>query len=62
MICPLTKEQCTVECAWYAEEQCAFSRLHEISNSLDEISNSLDEIHNILITLDDTIANTNFSE
>lgn len=55
MICPLTKEQCTVECAWYAEEQCAFSRLHEISNSLDEI-------HNILITLDDTIANTNFSE
>ena len=53
--CPITKSDCLVECAWFANGQCAFAGLHDISDSLDEIQERL-------IELDDTINHKNFSE
>ncbi len=53
--CPITKSDCWDECAWFAEGQCAFARLHDISDSLDEIQDRL-------MTLDDTIYNKDFAQ
>lgn len=55
MWCPITKSDCWDECAWFAEGQCAFARLHDISDSLDEIQDRL-------MTLDDTINNKDFTQ
>lgn len=53
--CPVTKSDCWEECAWFSDSDCAFARLHDISDSLDEIQDRLS-------TLEDTIHNKNFSD
>lgn len=53
--CPITKSDCRSDCAWFAEGQCAFATLHDISNSLDEI-------YNTMIELNDTITNKDFTQ
>jgi hypothetical protein len=55
MWCPIVKSDCRVECALFVEGQCAFARLHDISDFLDEIQDGL-------VNLDETIKNKNFTE
>lgn len=53
--CPVTQSDCWDECVWFAEGQCAFARLHDISDSLEEIRESID-------MLESTINKKDFSE
>lgn len=51
--CPITQKDCKQECAWFAEGECAFIRLHEVANKMDEVVNALE-------SLEDTIKNKTF--
>ncbi|BCJ92830.1 hypothetical protein acsn021_03990 [Anaerocolumna cellulosilytica] len=51
--CPIVKEGCKTDCTWFAEGECAFAKLHYISNSLEEIRESID-------SLEKTIENKEF--
>lgn len=54
--CPVTKEQCTDECAWFSHGECAFVRLHEVADKMEEIV----EVVGCLESLEQTIKNKEF--
>lgn len=54
VLCPLMKEECKTECAWFQEEECAVARLHDVVNSLDEVKEAV-------YTLDETIQKKDFA-
>lgn len=51
--CPITQKDCKQECAWFAEGECAFIRLHEVANKMNEVVDALE-------SLEDTIKNKTF--
>ncbi|EOS39744.1 hypothetical protein AALC16_23700 [Lachnospiraceae bacterium 29-91] len=53
VLCPMTKEECEIECAWFQEEECAVARLHDLVDSLDDVKEAV-------YTLEETIRKTDF--
>ncbi len=52
--CPLTKEDCTVDCAWSVEGECVTTLFYEVfSTTLDDLISSID-------SLEQTVENKDF--
>lgn len=57
--CPLTKEQCTNECAWFRESRrkypdhvegmCAFAKIPDIKDELQQIKNSIEKLNQTIM-------------
>lgn len=37
MYCPLTREECKTNCAWFVEGICAIVRLNDVADQLDYV-------------------------
>lgn len=53
MYCPLTREECKTDCAWYVEGGCSTVSLNEIARQLDYVQDTVN-------TLEETIRKKNF--
>ena len=56
MFCPMTKEDCKMDCAWFAQGDCAITRLHDVADKLEEVV----EVVDCLEALEKTITNKEF--
>lgn len=60
-ICPLTKGECTVNCAWFYNGECYMANITELIETLESISGGIDEVACKLEKLDNTIADKDFT-
>ena len=55
MYCPMTKEECKTDCAWFVEGECVIVRLNNIADQLDYVQDAVN-------ALEETIQRKNFAE
>lgn len=55
MYCPLTREECKIDCAWFVEGDCAIIRLNNITDQLEYVQDAVN-------ALEETISKKNFAE
>lgn len=53
--CPLTKEECTVNCAWFKDGECCIASFPDLVDKLEDVVSSIE-------TLETVIKNKNFAE
>lgn len=59
--CPVTKEQCTDECAWFTDDDCNFGNLYYIANKVSDMADQLEEIRNSIDDLNETVGSISSS-
>lgn len=42
--CPLTKQDCTVDCAWFHDGECAVVSLPDLVDKLEDVTDALKEV------------------
>lgn len=51
--CPLTKQDCTVDCAWFREGECVTTLLYDVlDTTLDDLISSIDSLEQTIKTKD----------
>ncbi len=53
--CPLTREDCTVDCPWFKNGECCVASLPDLVDKLEDVYISIE-------ALERTIQNKNFTE
>lgn len=56
--CPLTKEDCTVNCAWFKDGECCIASFPDLVDKLEDVVSSIETLE----TLETVIKNKNFAE
>ncbi len=51
--CPLTNENCTVDCAWFGNGECCIASIPDLANKLEDVVASVE-------ALEQTIKNKDF--
>ena len=52
--CPLTREDCTVDCAWFKNGECCIASLPDLVDKLEDMVTSIE-------ALEQTVKNKDFS-
>ena len=50
--CPLTREDCTVNCAWFENGECCIASLPDLVDKLEDITNGLVELQQTIKNID----------
>ncbi len=48
VLCPLMKEECRTECAWFRDEGCAVAKLRNITDHLENVSVAVKLLQNTI--------------
>lgn len=51
--CPLTREDCTVDCAWFRDGECCVASLPDLMDKVDDVRISIE-------ALEQTVKNKDF--
>lgn len=51
--CPLTREECTVDCAWFKNGECCIASLPDLVDKLEDVVTSVE-------ALEQTVKNKDF--
>lgn len=53
--CPLTKQDCTVDCAWFKDGECCIASLPDLVERLEDVVTSVDKLEQTIKTTDFTM-------
>lgn len=51
-VCPLTREDCTVDCAWFKDGECCIASLPDLMEKLEDVVTSVDKLEQTVKTID----------
>lgn len=53
--CPLTREDCTVDCAWFKDGECCIASLPDLVEKLEDVVISVEKLERTVRTMDFTM-------
>ena len=53
--CPLTREECTVDCAWFREGECCVISLPDLGERLEDVVTSIEMLEHTIGHIDFTM-------
>lgn len=53
--CPLTRENCTVDCAWFKDGECCIASLPDLVERLEDVVTSVKKLEQTIKTTDFTM-------